>query len=206
MAAAWRWFNQRTLVPALFILVFFGPMAAAWLVYANSDHWRPAGTTNRGELVVPARPLTGFSLQELTGTPLGEDYLHGKWTLVYIGDSQCPEACREAVYYMRQVRLALGADAHRVQRLLVLTDASRIAALQPFLQGYPGMAVASAEQPALEGFLKLFKVSGEKSDGVAGRVYVVDPLGNLMMVYPPDAAPRGMLKDLQRLLKVSQIG
>lgn len=206
MAAVRRWLNQRTLVPVLFVLVFFGPMVTAWIVYANSDHWRPAGTTNRGELVVPARPLTEFSLQEVTGTPLGADYLHGKWTLVYIGDSQCPEACREAVYYMRQVRLALGADAHRVQRLLVLTDASRVAALQPFLQDYPGMAVASAEQPALERFLKPFEVSGGRAGGVAGRVYVVDPLGNLMMIYPPDAAPRGMLKDLQRLLKVSQIG
>lgn len=199
--------NQRTLVPVLFLLVFFGPMVAAWVVYAKIDRWQAIGTTNRGELVAPARPLTGFALQEATGTPLGADYLHGKWTLIYIADSQCPEACREAIYYMRQVRLALGADAHRVQRLLVLTDASRVAALQPFLQDYPGMAIATAEQPALERFLKLFEgAAGASSGGTAGRVYVVDPLGNLMMSYPPDAAPKGMLKDLQRLLKVSQIG
>lgn len=200
-------FNQRTLVLVLFLLVFFGPPAAAWVVYANIDHWQTIGTTNRGELVTPARPLTGFALQESTGTPLGADYLHGKWTLVYIADPRCPESCREAVYYMRQVRLALGADAHRVQRLLVLTDASRVAALQPFLQDYPGMAVATAEPPALERFLKLFEgAAGTLSGGTVGRVYVVDPLGNLMMVYPPDAAPKGMLKDLQRLLRVSQVG
>jgi hypothetical protein len=37
-------------------------------------------------------------------------------------------------------------------------------------------------------------------------IYVIDPLGNLMMRYPRDADPNGMKKDFVRLLKVSRIG
>jgi hypothetical protein len=38
------------------------------------------------------------------------------------------------------------------------------------------------------------------------RIYLVDPLGNLMMRFPRDPDPKLMMKDLSRLLKASQIG
>jgi len=37
-------------------------------------------------------------------------------------------------------------------------------------------------------------------------IYLVDPLGNLMMRYPRDPDPAKLLKDLQRLLRYSRIG
>jgi hypothetical protein len=44
-------------------------------------------------------------------------------------------------------------------------------------------------------------------DGIGeGRVYIVDPLGNLMMSYPSDAGPGDLYDDLRRLLRVSRIG
>lgn len=189
----------------LLVLVFAGPLVAAWIVYANLDHWRP-GTTNHGELIAPPRPLEGFTLRRVDGTALDAAYLRGKWTLVYIGPADCAEECRRAIYYMRQVRLALGQDADRVQRLLVLADPAQVAALRDFLGDYPGMAVASGTEAELREFLDRFAAAIGPQRAAPGRVYVVDPLGNLMMTYPPDAAPRGMLKDLQRLLRVSQVG
>jgi hypothetical protein len=38
------------------------------------------------------------------------------------------------------------------------------------------------------------------------HIYVVDPLGNLMMRYPEDPDPGRVIKDLERLLKLSRIG
>jgi hypothetical protein len=38
------------------------------------------------------------------------------------------------------------------------------------------------------------------------RVYLIDPLGNLMMSYAPDAKAKGMLEDMKRLLRLSSIG
>jgi hypothetical protein len=40
----------------------------------------------------------------------------------------------------------------------------------------------------------------------APRIYLIDPLGNLMMSYAADAKPKGMLEDLKRLLRLSSIG
>ena len=38
------------------------------------------------------------------------------------------------------------------------------------------------------------------------RVYLIDPLGNLMMFYDADVKPKGMLEDIKRLLRLSSIG
>jgi len=38
------------------------------------------------------------------------------------------------------------------------------------------------------------------------HIYMIDPLGNLMMRFPKDVDPSLMAKDIKRLLKVSQIG
>jgi hypothetical protein len=38
------------------------------------------------------------------------------------------------------------------------------------------------------------------------HIYMIDPLGNLMMRFPKDIDPSKMAKDIKRLLKVSQIG
>jgi hypothetical protein len=37
-------------------------------------------------------------------------------------------------------------------------------------------------------------------------VYLIDPLGNLMMSYAADARPKGMLEDLKKLLRLSHVG
>jgi len=54
--------------------------------------------------------------------------------------------------------------------------------------------------------LAVFPTYDGAAPDAAGRSYLVDPLGNLMMSYPADAAPKGMLKDLKRLLRLSHIG
>jgi len=43
-------------------------------------------------------------------------------------------------------------------------------------------------------------------DFAAGDVYLVDPLGNLMMHFPKQTGMQGMQEDLKRLLRVSRIG
>jgi len=196
--------NQR--IKLLVILGMFAlPVLLAWIWHANSDRWRPGGTTNYGELITPARPLAAFSMPGLDGTLITQEFLRGRWTLVYIGAADCDQVCRTNLYNIRQVRLALNEKFDRVQRLWVLSDGRGSEQLPALLADHPGLKVAKPDTAELARLLAQFG-SADAAVPVSGRVYLVDPLGNLMMRYPADAKPKGMLKDLERLLKTSWVG
>jgi len=187
-------------------LIFLAPVFVAWVMHHSSEEgWKPQGTTNRGNLVHPARPLEMPADLVSNGTPL-QEYLQGRWTLVYIGEADCGETCRNNLYKMRQVRVAQNEDMKRVQTLFLLHADSLPEALGGFLaQEHKDMAVALLSDAHAAAIAPQFQVDETPVIG-AGRVYIVDPLGNLMMYYLPDADARGMLKDLQKLLKYSGIG
>jgi cytochrome oxidase Cu insertion factor (SCO1/SenC/PrrC family) len=191
----------------LLALLFLMPVLVSYLMHLRAEHgWRPAGTTNKGALIQPPLPLTLPSdLVSATEQPVSQDFLGGKWTLVYIDDAACGEKCRNRLYQMRQVRLAQGENLRRVQRLFLVTGVSDSADLSTILADYPDMAAAWLSPGQAEAIAPVFSVEGISMQG-ADNIYLVDPLGNLMMYYPPDADPRGMIQDLQRLLKYSQIG
>ena len=191
------------------LLVIMGlfalPVIVASLWHANSDSWRPAGTTNYGELIIPARPLAAFSMPGIDGVAITERFLLGRWTLVYIGSADCAAACQTSLYNIRQLRTALNEKMDRVQRLWVLSDASTTPPSSTLLNEHPGLKVAQPDTATLNLLLAQF-ASEDTSVPVTERVYLVDPQGNLMMRYPADANPKGILKDIQRLLKTSWVG
>jgi len=127
-------------------------------------------------------------------------------TLLYISDADCGDTCRNNLYKMRQVRIAQNENMKRVQTLFLLNADSIPDELAGFLaQEHKDMAVALPSATQAASIEPQFRVD-ETPVREAQRVYIVDPLGNLMMYYQPDADARGMLKDLQKLLKYSQIG
>jgi hypothetical protein len=162
-------------------LMFFAPLAFAFYLYYGGLQWRPGHRVNTGELIQPARPLN-------------EKSLTGKWTLLYRQQGRCDDACQRHLYDTRQVRTALDREMTRVQRVFIADagccDMSALHEMHPdLIVKNPGTDNA-AWLPLLQ----------------PNRTYVIDPLGNMMMYYPPDAAPKGMLEDMKRLLRLSSIG
>ena len=165
---------------ALVFAVCAAPFLLAWL--AHEQGWTPRRAANYGELLEPRRPEGAL-------TPL-----HGKWVLVTFDAAACPPACERKLYVVRQVRLALGKDAARIERLWLVTDAGQPSArLVAAIEGAHIVPATPELQRAFPG------------EAVA-HIYLVDPLGNLMMRYPSDADPSRMIKDLERLLKYSSVG
>ena len=184
--------------------MFFVPLGAAFVLYYGFSGWRPHGTTNQGDLITPARPLAVGVLLDPQDQPLEEDLLKGKWSLIYIGGGQCDTRCREALTLMRQTRLALNDDSSRVQRVFLVTaDCCDLDYLQT---EHEGLITARAEEASDRTFLATFPSYADVPVQTAGRIYIVDPLGNLMMSYAPDAPQKALLEDLRKLLKLSHIG
>jgi len=169
------------------------PFVGALVVYQFAP---PKSRMNYGELIEP-RPLTSFSLPKLGGGTLTLADLKGKWTMVQADVAGCDPACRDKLYKMRQVRLTQGKNMDRVQRLWIVIDEAEVA---PALAAdYPGMLMARSGQGQLLAQLPA------KGGNARGPIWLIDPLGNVMLRYPAGADPTGMKKDLQRLLSVSQV-
>ncbi len=157
------------------------PVVLATLAYYFD--WAPGATGNYGELIQPTA---------LAGAPFDE--LRGKWVLVSFDSAACDAACERKLYYMRQTRKAQGKEQGRVERLWVMLDeGAPREELAPLLEG---VRVARSTKADLSAF------PGQLTE----HLYLIDPLGNLMLRFPPDPDPRRIIKDLQRLLKYSRIG
>ena len=180
-------------------------MLAAWL-FLSKEAWRPTVSVAHGNLVTPARPLPSLTLKTLDGSPFRLDQLRGRWTLFYVDAPLCDEICQVNLYNTRQIRLAVGEDTHRVQRVMVLTDTEQTEELEQLLRVHPDLIVVTADTPSLAALLSHFRIVDEDAVRTLQRVYILDPIGNLMMYYERDADAKGILKDLERLLKASQIG
>jgi hypothetical protein len=190
--------NLRTL--ALLAALFLLPLALAFLTYYGTG-WRPLGSVNHGQLISPARPLPETQLPQVLpgGATAPGRLFHERWSLVYIGAGSCTQACREALYVMRQTRLSLNNDMTRVTRVFLATaDCCARAFLE---HEHAGVVVVDAAGPAAQGLLAQFPPADREH-----TLYVVDPLGNLMMSYDARANPRGLLEDLKKLLRLSHIG
>lgn len=177
----------------LLIGVFVVPVVAAWIAYFG---WRPAGHNNYGTLleVMPLAQTAGVAAD---GRAFDLSALRGKWVMVHLGEAACDAGCRRQLYLMRQTRIAQGKEQSRIERVWVLEDRAQPDAA--LLAEYPGMHVW---RPTDTTFAAQFPADGERT----AHIYLIDPLGNLMLRFPDNPEPKRIMKDLKLLLKASQIG
>jgi hypothetical protein len=187
--------GRRTLL--IVAAVFLVPVAVAFTLYYGKL-WRPANSASKGELIDPARPLAVAGLRHADGSPAGPEVLSGKWTLIYIGDGRCDQACRQALVFGRQSRLALNNEMTRVQRVFLATG--NCCDNDYFTREHAGLIALDASSPEASAFVAQFPEGREHS------LFIVDPLGNLMMRHDASHTTKDLLSDLKKLLKLSHIG
>ncbi len=185
--------------------LFLVPLLLAFYMYYATD-WRPLKRVNHGALITPIRPLPSVhlprvSLSETAAAPAPDaaSPLRTQWSLVYIGTGNCDEPCRQALYVMRQTRLSLNNNMTRVDRVFLTTGSC--CAREFLAKEHPGLIVLDSTGPDGARLLHEFP-----QDGRPYSVFIVDPLGNLMMSYDARQNPKGLLEDLQKLLRLSHIG
>lgn len=177
------------------LAVFALPVVSAWFLYLNPEYL-PNTRSNRGDLIEAIVTLpTGEDLLSAERAPFDSDKLSGRWTLVVLGRAPCAEACRDKLREIRQIRLALGESRLSVERLLLSSDSGVV--VEPELAGTQVATLTPA------GARHLLDQLGEDQSAF-DRIYILDPMGRLMMRYRADAPPKDVLKDMERLLKASK--
>lgn len=170
------------------------PIVAAWTAYLLG--WSPGTKSNYGALIKP-HPVPDVALAGLDGRSFRLSQLRGKWVMLTFGASSCDEPCVRRLYYMRQIRVAQGENMGRVERVWVLTDSG--VPSPKLLAAYRGTYV-------VRGAGANFERAFTSAHGVIGHIFLIDPLGNVMMRFPRNPDPTRILKDVQRLLRYSSVG
>ena len=186
--------NLRTVsaMAGLFVL----PLALSFILYFSG--WRPPGQAAHGQLIDPPRPLAAVSLVPIGGAAPVRVFAR-RWTLAYVGDGSCAAQCRRALFVIRQSRLLLNQDMQRVARVFLATG--HCCDREFLMREHPGLQAFDATLPEAQALLASFPTDGRET-----YVFIVDPLGNLVMRESAAADPKGLLDDLRKLLRLSHIG
>jgi len=169
-------------------------VASYWTYYV----WRPQSRTNYGDLIDPQRPLPSAAqlpLTRLDGQRVEPASLRGQWLLVVVADGGCDARCERLLYTQHQLQAMLGKDRGRLDRVWLATGAEPRAAVLPALRD---AWVLRSDRAAVAAWLQ-----PQTGQALEAHLYLVDPLGNWMMRFPPQAEPQKIKRDLERLMRAS---
>ena len=204
--------KKRRINPALVMVVLFGlPYAISWYMFYSGDTLFFKEGQSEGTLISPVRLIPEFGALDLAGEKVDSQILKGKWSFMVVGPSQCEVLCKETIEMIRQVRLAQAVDRKRVQRLWLLKDNFHNNELKSLVETeHRGLRVLTHSDKLSQ---TLYPVLSQKSALPPYEaliedfsIFLIDPLGNLMMYYEPATGGKKVLKDLERLLKYSELG
>lgn len=188
--------TRRRKGPLLAILALcLAPVIASYVAYYLV---KPDGRTNYGELIEPLRATDDLVVREANGAAASLTAVRGKWVLLTVDARGCDAPCAARLYAMRQVRLTTGKERDRIERVLLVSG-----------EATPAAAVLAEHEG-----LRVYRVQGAPvrwlppADGGTpeDHIYVVDPMGNVMLRFPKSVDPNRMKKDIARLLKASRVG
>lgn len=205
MASSKSFLASNRLTVVLIALICLVPFSFAWYLAKNPALLKNRPKANYGHLITPARPL---DYAELMQAPISAaenlTEIKGHWVMLQVAEGPgCDQACQETEEKTGRLRLMLNKDVARVRRLLLLPGSSdeTAAAGEAIGQKDPTLLIAG-----LSGTLRQRLQDAVGVPLAEGMVLLLDPLGNVMMWYSPGFDPYGVLRDLQRLLRNSQIG
>ena len=191
--------NRKRLTLIALMALFLSPVIAAWF-------WTPDTFRNRGELIDPPRPLVSVPLISPDGSDVDLATLFGRWTYVFFVEAGCDESCKQLADAVERVRLSQGKNEKRVRLMVITLSPDALSSLDEIRLIMPKTIVLGVNAAEKEQLMSQFMPSGGGSVLPSGSIFLVDPMGNLMMRYPATADPTDLRKDISRLLRASRIG
>ena len=187
--------NKGRLVLIAIASMFFLPILLSWYLNFFTDFKRDAEGIQHGILINPP-----IQLGTLYGFSIGQkdiQELQKKWTLVFFTEDDCDNTCQEKLYKLRQIRLAIGKDREKVERLLVVNKSLD---WSNFEEDYLDQKIIDVNSDSYQALNQVFS---EYQGYSKNAIYLVDAYGSLIMKYPKDTEPKGIIKDIERLIRVA---
>lgn len=201
--------KRSTLPLVLIIIICLAPVVFALLAYyVPSLGLRPDNTNNYGALINPQRPVPtaqALPLTTLEGQPFELSSLHGKWILITADQTVCTETCVKKLFILRNSHASQGKNVERLSRVWFITNQDGVPDEQ-IMVAYKGTNMLRADPAQLAAWLAPQATPQQIDAALKAPMWIVDPLGNLMMEFPEDADPISVRDDITKLLKNSQIG
>jgi cytochrome oxidase Cu insertion factor (SCO1/SenC/PrrC family) len=183
----------------LLILVFILPFTMAVLLHLFD---LIPGGRSYGNLIQPPKILQIPVLKDATGKAFNPEQWNKIWSVVTVDNTGCAAPCAARLHMLKQVHTSMNKEIDRIQRVL-LVPTTETDAYNEIQKKYPDLIILTSAEPEMAKFLTEFNTAS----GVAeSNIFLVDPLGNLMMSYPGKFDPKGLRSDLTRLLKNSWAG
>lgn len=181
----------------LLVAVCLAPVIASYVAFYVV---KPQTRNNYGTLIEPQRPVPALGAVRLEdGKPFELAALRGKWIMLATAPAACDTPCAERLYIARQVRASTGKERERIERVWIVNDAGTPPA--KVLEAHEGLHVLRAPAEPVRAFLPATNESAADD-----HLYLIDPLGHLMMRWPKDVDPARLRRDVSRLLRASRVG
>jgi cytochrome oxidase Cu insertion factor (SCO1/SenC/PrrC family) len=192
--------KRNPYTPWFVVIAFVAPVVAAYALFFLGI--TPPAFSNKGELLNPIIDVESFALTDDDNQSMSRDEItNHKWHMVYFAGASCDDACNQILYNMRQINIAVGKNANRLRRLLVHLEKPGEEFQALIAKEYPDAVHANASAATIAAALQ--EVGTEFR---SNEVYIMDPLGNIMLRFTQDQPYKDLLHDLNKLFKVSQIG
>lgn len=181
----------------ILIIIFILPALLAAAVYWGRDYLNLTPQTN-GILLTPPLTVEKLNIETVNGTKLVANDFAKSWWLIYVAPPACKEECAIQAGKLRSVHMALNKNIPRVKRLMLIQADSLSADELQQAQQDTQLMIDKADNPEY----LLSNCQAATQEGI----FIMDPLGNIMLCYGPQQEPHMILKDLEKLLKASRIG
>jgi hypothetical protein len=178
------------------LILCASPVIASYITYYFI---RPEGRRNFGELINPQRIVPNLNAASLDGKNINLQTLTGQWMLVSVASGACDANCQKHLYLQRQLRESLGKEKDRLDWVWLVSDTAAVPdVLMPALKDATVLRLSAEQittwmQPA-------------QGQQLSDHLYLIDPMGNWMMRFPPGfdaAAAKKAKSDIDRVMRAS---
>lgn len=181
---------QRNRIILILLGAFFAlPYLVVFIYQSYPNLSVTTGMSNKGDLFSPVHSIAQVATDQF-------EELKGNWTIVYISGASCDQECFNQHYTMRQVRLAAAKRRFKIERLNLITTDKIGETYTQLLSEFP-----AEKQIFLNFDNKILQQFDDLSiEEQTGRIYLMDPLLNIVLRYSTETNPKDLLHDINKLV------